>query len=104
MAEGMNAVIRLQQPADWRQGDKARMNVTFTMSRTRSDPPVKPFEADMSIEDDAIKWTVAAATDDRSERVVEVHAEGKLLREVAGLTSVSKSWVQRIVTKWRTAT
>jgi hypothetical protein len=99
----VDAVIRLQQPPDWMQGDKARMNVTFTKSRYRSDPPVKPFEAEMAIEHDAIKWMVSAARDDRAESVVELHAEGKSYREIAALTGVSKSVAQRIIANLKPA-
>ena len=99
----VDAVIRLQQTADWMQGDKARMNVAFTKSRYRSNPPVKPFEAEMTIEDDTIKWSVSAVSDDRTERVAELHAEGKSLREIAELTGVSKSMAQRIIANLKPA-
>jgi putative DNA primase/helicase len=98
----LDTVIHLKQPEDYRPEDGARFEVHLTKARSVYGEDANPFEARMSVQNDAVVWSVQDIRDLEAEQVAELTRQEHSVREIAEMTGLSKSKVNRIQKSLRT--
>ena len=92
----LDTVIHLKEPEDYRPEDGARFEVHLTKARSVYGEDANPFEARMSVQNEAAVWSVQDIRDLEAEQVAELTAQGNSVREIAEITGLGRSKVNRI--------
>lgn len=93
----LDTVIQLKQPDDYNPEEGARFEVHLTKARGVVGSDAAPFEACLSIDDGAAKWTVKDLSDVEADQIIRLKKEGLSIREIEDELGVSKSKVHRIL-------
>lgn len=91
----LDLVMELRQPSDYQAEEGARFEVHFTKARHLQGDGAKAFEARL----DGEKWTHREIEDVQTEQILTLHRDGLSCREIAEETGISKSTVNRTLTK-----
>lgn len=95
----LDVVLNLRHPSDYEPSQGARFEVHFEKARGLDGKAVEPFEVKLETRDDKVSWVMRDLEDAHYTDVVELHKEGKSVREIAKELEMSKSAVQRALTK-----
>lgn len=95
----LDTVITLKRPDDYDAAEGARFEVHFEKARGLHGDAAKPFEAMLTPNG----WTLKDIEDRTLDRVMALTAGGLTVREIAEELSLSKSQVNRLQKKARTA-
>ena len=92
----LDTVIAMRRPSDYQPSQGARFEVHFEKARGLYGDQVKPFEAQLTVENNAATWTTKDLVDVEYQRVVELIGLGMTVREIAEETRMSRSTVGRL--------
>ena len=96
----LDAVLNLRAPSDYEPSEGARFEVHFEKARGLSGAEaVSPFEAKLEVRDGAAVWTMRYIEDARLADIEELKNEGLSVRRIAQELGISKSAVQRALSK-----
>ncbi len=95
----LDTVISLRRPDDYRAEQGARFEVHYEKARGFTGDDAKPFEAMCETRDGGARWSVKEVSDSELARVADLKAEGLSDRDIASETGLSKSKVNRLVSK-----
>lgn len=95
----LDLVVNLKHPRDYDATEGARFEVHFEKARGLTGDAVETFEATLSLIEQRANWTVKSIEDTQAEEVRALKQEGKSLRDIAAELGMSKSKVQRIISK-----
>ena len=96
----LDVVLNLREPSDYEPSEGARFEVHFEKARGLSGTDaVSPFEAKLEMRDGAAIWTMRGIEDARLTEILELKAEGMSVRKIADELGMSKSAVQRALSK-----
>jgi putative DNA primase/helicase len=95
----LDVVLNLRAPSDYEPSEGARFEVHFEKARGLSGKDTDPFEVKLETRDGKALWVTRSLEDARSAEILELQAEGKSVRAIAQELGMSKSAVQRALTK-----
>ena len=96
----LDVVLNLRQPADYEPSEGACFEVHFEKARGLSGTDaVTPFEAKLEVGNGAAVWTTRAIEDARLAEILELQERSMSVREIAKELNISKSAVQRAISK-----
>ena len=93
-------MLNLREPSDYEPSEGARFEVHFEKARglTGTDA-VTAFEAKLEIRDGRVVWAIQEIEEARLAEILELKKEGKSVRDIAAELGLSKSTVQRALSK-----
>jgi putative DNA primase/helicase len=97
----LDVVLNLRAPSDYEPSEGARFEVHFEKARGLSGKDTDPFEVKLETRDGKALWVTRCLEDARSAEILELQAEGKSVRAIAQELGMSKSAVQRALTRGR---
>jgi putative DNA primase/helicase len=100
----LDTVINLRRPYDYQPDEGARFEVHLEKARGITGDTATPFEARLDVRDNQATWSWRDLADRQLEEVRRLSAENCSLREIAEITGISKSSVQRLLAKAREGT
>lgn len=96
----LDVVLNLRHPADHEPSEGCCFEVHFEKARGMSGKAIEAFEAKLEINTEGkAVWTMRDLEDARSAEILELKADGKSVRTIAKELGISKSAVQRALTK-----
>ena len=96
----LDVVLNLREPSDYEPSEGARFEVHFEKARGLSGTEaVSAFEAKLELRGGAAIWTMRGIEDARLTEILEMKGEGMSVRKIADDLGMSKSAVQRALTK-----
>ena len=96
----LDTVLNLRAPSDYEPSEGARFEVHFEKARGLSGTEaVSPFEAKLEMRDGAAVWTMRDIEDARLTDIQELKSDGRSVRQIAQELNISKSAVQRALSK-----
>jgi len=95
----LDTVIALRRPDDYEPTQGARFEVHLEKARGVAGDEVQPFEARLEVRGGQDLWTTMILEDAKIARVLDLHADGLSVREIAEAVGMSKSTVARMVKK-----
>jgi hypothetical protein len=96
----LDVSLRLERPADYEPTEGARFQVKFEKARGLSGVDADAFEAKLQAgEKGKLVWTMSGVEDAHLNEILELKAERKSVRKIAEELGLSKSAVQRALTK-----
>jgi putative DNA primase/helicase len=98
----LDTVIALRRPDDYEPQQGARFEVHLEKARGVAGVEVQPFEAKLEVRGGQDLWTTMILEDAKIARILDLHAEGQSVREIAEAVGMSKSSVARMVKKGKT--
>ncbi len=99
MAWNSYSLINLKRPETYDPKDGARFEVHYEKTRGFYGEDALPFEVQMIVEGDNIKWDCSNVKGDRTQQVVDLTNEGKAQHEIVDILGMDKSNVSRHVKK-----
>ncbi|HEX2528686.1 MAG TPA: AAA family ATPase [Geminicoccus sp.] len=93
----LDTVIALRRPDDYEPQQGARFEVHLEKARGIAGDEAQPFEATLTVRGGVADWTTMILEDAKAKRVLDLHAEGLSIRDIAKETGLSKSTVARMV-------
>ena len=99
----LDVVVNLRRPQDYDPSQGARFEVHFEKARGLFGSPTEPFEAWLqTVRDGSQQWTIRTLEDAQAAEIRELSEQDKSVRQIAEELGMSKSAVQRVLTKART--
>ena len=96
----LDVVLNLRAPSDYEASEGARFEVHFEKARGLSGTDaVSPFEAKLEMSNGAANWTMRGIEDARHAEILELKGDGWTVRKIAAELGMSKSAVQRVLSK-----
>jgi putative DNA primase/helicase len=95
----LDTVMALRRPADYSADQGARFEVHYEKSRGFHGEAAQPFEAKYETRDNAAVWTLTAASDAETARVVAALQDGMSIREAAKHLNMHRSKIERLKRK-----
>ena len=96
----LDVSLRLERPADYEPTEGARFQVKFEKARGLSGVDADAFEAKLQAgEKGKLVWTMSGVEDAHLTEILELKAVGKSVRKIADELGLSKSAVQRALTR-----
>lgn len=100
----LDTVVELRWPKGYVAADGLSCEVRFTKTRGALGDAAAPLEVRLeSDERGLMQWTYGDLQDERAEQVAALHDAGKSIRDIAKLTGIPKSTVDRLVVKRKAA-
>ena len=99
----LDVVVNLRRPQDYDPSQGARFEVHFEKARGLFGSPTEPLEAWLqTVRDGSQQWTIRTLEDAQAAEIRELSEQDKSVRQIAEELGMSKSAVQRVLTKART--
>jgi putative DNA primase/helicase len=95
----LDTVVVLRHPDDYSPFDGARFEVHLDKARGVYGDQAQPFEAQLTIVDDVMTWTMRDLGNVEVRRAADLKEEGFSVRDIAGELGISKSRVDRLLKK-----
>jgi len=91
----MDTVINLKKPSDYIQSQGTRFEIHFEKARGFSGDGAKPFEVQLSIDDNETSWDSCDLEESNYEKAISLFNNGLMQKEVADELGLNKSTVSR---------
>jgi DNA-directed RNA polymerase specialized sigma24 family protein len=91
--------MNLRAPSDNEPHQGARFEVHFEKARGLNGKETDPFEASLELRDAKAVWAISDLEDARRAEILELKEEGLSLRAIGKELGISKSAVQRALSK-----
>jgi hypothetical protein len=95
----LDTSISLRRPGDYVAPEGARFEVHIEKGRGIHGDDANPFEARFETRDGTCQWTIREIEDAKLARVLVLHEDGLSLRDIADVTGIPKSTVERMLKK-----
>ena len=95
----LDVILSLRHPDDYSPTDGARFEVHFEKARRVYGDAAKPFEAKLEVRNGIMVWTMLDIASVEAARAASLKAEGYSIRDIAAETGMSKSRVDRLLSK-----
>jgi putative DNA primase/helicase len=95
----LDTIIVLRHPDDYSPSDGARFEVHLDKARGVYGDLAQPFEAQLTINNDVMTWTIRALENVEAQRAADLKEEGFSVRDIATELGISKSRVDRLLKK-----